>query len=203
MQDFDSLKNMWQQPADTGTANEEIMKIINNTTTSKMKLQKPHLYGTIALILTAIFIAALALFGNLNFKHWYTYGGMVLIALVCIVQAVFMYTIYKKIKNIDDTAAPAEHLQQWETYYSLRKKQNKWNMPVYYVLLNIAMAIYMIEIFTGRPVANVIIFIAVYAGWMLFAYFYLGKRNLKKEDNRLRKIIDDLKAIEIQLKKAD
>jgi Flp pilus assembly protein TadB len=76
-------------------------------------------------------------------------------------------------------------------------------MPVYYVLLNIAMAIYMIEIFTGRPVANVIIFIAVYAGWMLFAYFYLGKRNLKKEDNRLRKIIDDLKAIEIQLKKAD
>lgn len=203
MQNFDSLKNMWQQPAGSGESSEAIIKVITSTTTSKMKLQKPQLHGSIALTLTAVFIAALALFGDLNFKHWYTYGGMVLIAIVCIVQAVFMHATYKKIKNIDDTVAPSQHLQQWEAYYSLRKKQNKWNMPVYYVLLNIAMAIYMIEIFTGRPVVNVIIFIAVYAAWMLFAYFYLGRKNIRREDNRLQKIINDLKAIEIQLKKAE
>lgn len=203
MQDFDSLKNMWQQPAKTGEADKEIINTITNTTTTKMKLQKPQLHGAIALTLTAIFIACLAIFGNLNFKHWYTYGGMVLICIICVVQAGFMYATYKKIKGIDDMVEPGTHLQQWEAYYDLRKKQNRWNMPVYYVLLNVAMAIYMVEIFTGRPVVNVLLFIGVYVAWMLFAYFYLGRKNIKREDNRLQTIINELKLIEGQLKKND
>jgi Flp pilus assembly protein TadB len=128
---------------------------------------------------------------------------MALIAIICLVQAAFMYITYKKIKSINDTLEPAAHLRQWEAYYGLRKKQNQWNMPVYYIALNIAMAIYMIEIFTGRPIVNVMIFIAVYTAWMLFAYFYLGKKNIKREDNRLQKIINELKAIEEQLSKAE
>lgn len=194
---------MWQQPAKTGEADKEIINTITNTTTTKMKLQKPQLHGAVAVTLTAVFIACLAIFGNLNFKHWYTYGGMVLICIICVVQAGFMYATYKKIKGIDDTVEPTAHLQQWEAYYDLRKKQNRWNMPVYYVLLNIAMAIYMVEIFTGRPVINVLLFITVYVAWMLFAYFYLGRKNIRREDNRLQKIINDLKSIEGQLKKAD
>ena len=199
MQDFDSLKNMWQQPVKSGDVSQDIINSITNTKTTKMKLQKPQLHGAIALTLTAIFIACLAIFGGLNFKHWYTYGGMVLICIVCLVQASFMYATYKKIKSIDDTVEPAAHLHQWEAYYDLRKKQNRWNMPVYYVLLNVAMAIYMIEIFRGRPIVNVLIFIAIYMAWMLFAYFYLGRRNLRREDNRLQTIINDLKGIEGQL----
>ena len=151
------------------------------------------------LVITAIFITCLAIFGNLNFIHWYTYGGMALIVIVCLVQAAFMYVTYKKIKHIDDTVEPTAHLQQWEAYYDLRKKQNTWNMPVYYIALNIAMAIYLVEIFTGRSLFNVIIFVTVYAAWMLFAYFYLGKKNIKREDRRLQKVINDLKSIEGQL----
>lgn len=200
MQDFDSLKNIWQQPAKGDEGSQDIINTITNTKTIKMKLQKPQLHGTIALTLTALFIACLAIFGNLHFIHWYTYGAMVLICLICLVQAGFMYATYKKIKSIDDTVEPAVHLHQWEAYYDLRKKQNRWNMPVYYVLLNVAMAIYMIEIFTGRPIVNVLIFIAVYMAWMLFAYFYLGRKNLRKEDRRLQTIINDLKSIEGQLK---
>ena len=203
MQDFDALKNIWQQPAGTTGSKPDITTIINNTTTSKMKLQKTQLHGAIMLVLTGIFITCLAIFGNLNFIHWYTYGGMALIVIVCLVQAAFMYMTYKKLKSIDDTVEPSAHLRQWEAYYHLRKKQNQWNMPVYYVALNIAMAVYMVEIFTGRPLLNVLIFIVVYAAWMLFAYFYLGKRNIKKEDNRLQKVINELKTIEGQLNKSE
>ena len=202
MQDFDALKNVWQQSAGTTEAKPDITNIITNTITSKMKLQKTQLHGAIMLVLTAVFITCLAIFGNLHFTHWYTYGGMALIAVICIIQAAFMYITYKKIKSIDDTMEPAAHLHQWEAYYYLRKKQNKWNMPVYYVALNIAMAIYMVEIFTGRPLVNVMIFIGVYIAWMLFAYFYLGKKNIKRENNRLQKIINELKSIEGQLNKA-
>jgi hypothetical protein len=204
MQDFDSLKNLWQQPAGSGQGKVIFPVTISNASASaKMKMQKQQLFGALVLVLTAVFIASLALWGNFNFIHWYTYGGMVLICVICIAQAILMYATYKKIKGIDDTVAPAAHLQQWEAYYNLRKKQNKWNMPLYYILLNTAMAIYLLEIFTGRPALTVSIFIAVYIGWMLFAYFYLGKKNIKKENNRLQTIIDELKAIEGQLNKED
>lgn len=168
-----------------------------------MKLQKQQLGGAIMLVLTALLIAAMAIFGGFNFTHWYTYGGMVLICIVCLAQAVLMYSLYKKISDINETVAPAAHLQQWEAYYDLRKKQNRWNMPLYYILLNIAMGIYLVEIFTGKPLLNVSIFIGVYIAWMLFAYFYLGKRNRRKEDERLNSIVNDLKGIENQLVKTD
>ena len=199
MQDFDELKNMWQKP--TQTENSAATTSISKTKkTLKMKLQKQQLRGAVMLVLTAVLIAAMAFFGGFNFNHWYTYAGMGLICVVCLAQAALMYSLYKKINNIDETVAPAAHLQQWEAYYDLRKKQNKWNMPLYYILLNIAMGIYLIEIFTGRPIINVTIFIVVYAAWMLFAYFYLGKRNIRKEEARLNNIIGELELIETQLK---
>jgi hypothetical protein len=61
------------------------------------------------------------------------------------------------------------------------------------------MGVYLIEVFTGRPLVNVSIFIAVYIAWMLFAYFYLGKKNIRKEDLRLNSIVEELKGIEGQL----
>ena len=199
MKDFDSLKDMWQQPApaEKSSATTSINK---NSKTLKMKLQKQQLGGTVMLVLTAVLIAAMAIFGELNFIHWYTYGGMVFICLICLAQAGLMYRLYKKINRINEIIAPAAHLQQWEAYYDLRKKQNKWNMPLYYSLLNIAMGMYMLEIFTGRPLLNVSIIIAMYIAWMLFAYFYLGKRNMRKEDERLNSIIGELELIESQLK---
>ena len=202
MKDFDSLKDMWQKPT-SAEKSPTLTGIGKTSKTLKMKLQKQQLGGAIMLVITAILIAAMAIFGGFNFTHWYTYGGMVLICMGCLAQAGLMYSLYKKINNINETAAPAAHLQQWEAYYDLRKKQNRWNMPLYYILLNIAMGIYLVEIFTGRPILNVSIFIAVYIAWMLFAYFYLGKRNMKKEDERLSSIVNDLKGIENQLVKTD
>ena len=199
MQDFDELKNMWQKPtlAENSAATTSFSKNKNNI---KMKLQKQQLGGAIILVLTAVLIAVMGIFGEFNFSHWYTYGGMVLICIVCLAQAALMYNLYKKINSIDETGSPAAHLQQWEAYYDLRKSQNKWNMPLYYILLNIAMGIYLIEVFTGRPIINVTIFIAVYVAWMLFTYFYLGKKNMRKEEARLNNIIGELKLIETQLK---
>ena len=199
MQNFDELKNIWQKPmlAENSAATTSFSKTKN---TIKMKLQKQQLGGAVMLVLTAILITAMVIFGGFNFTHWYTYGAIVLICVICLAQAALMYNLYKKIKNVDETVPPAAHLQQWEAYYNLRKKQNKWNMPLYYILLNIAMGIYLIEVFTGRPIINVTIFIAVYIAWMLFAYFYLGKKNIRKEEVRLNNIINELELIETQLK---
>lgn len=204
MQDFDSLKNLWQQQATTSEVKPlPPVNTANHSAGLKMKLQKEQWMGAVMLVITAILITMMAVFGNFNFVHWYTYGAMALVCIICLLQAAILLATYQKIKRIDETALPSMHLQQWEAYYAFRKKQIQWNMPVYFLLLNIAMGIYFIEVLGGRPILNVLILLAIYFGWILFAWFYIGKRKAKKENMRLQQIIDELKNIEAQLNKEE
>ena len=199
MKDFDSLQSLWQQPANAGGKQMQPSAGSMAAVNSKNKLVNQQMAGAIVLVITGLLIVGMALFYNFNFQHWYTYAALVLVALICFAQAALMLYTCKRIKAIDDTASPAINLQQWEDYYTMRKKQITLGIPTYYLALNGAMGLYFLEIFAGRPVVNVLIFIAVYLAWMLFAYFYLGKRSEKKESRRVQIIINDLKAIVQQL----
>lgn len=197
MTEFDSLKNIWQQEEPQATN----INISKGAQSDRIKMQRHHFLGSVFLFLTGVFIGALALWGNLNFQQWYTYGGMVLIILICWAQAAFIYSNYAKMRQINASAAPSEHLKQWEAYYLLRQRQNRWNGPLYFIALNVAMGVYLYEIMYGRPVLNVLLMLSIYFGWILYAYFILGKRVLRKENQRLQTIIQELKALENQFEK--
>jgi hypothetical protein len=200
MQNFNDLKDIWQH-AGQGTEGHRLPSFDTQSETLhyKLKLQKQQLHAGIMLFCTGGLILAMAFFGNLNFQSKITYLGMFLIAAICFAQAILLLFTWKKIKKIDETLAPSAHLQQWEQYYIFRKHQAKWNMPVYFISLNLAMGLYLWEIFKGRPMLYVIIFLAIYTGWMLFAIFYLGKKAKRKENFRLNGIIQNLKKLEAQL----
>ena len=201
MHNFDSLKNMWQQ---TPAANQVSIPatLSSKAVSARLRLQRQHTGGAVMLVITALLITGMAVFGNFNFQHTYTYGAMYLVSLICLLQSgLFMYT-NNKLKSIDETATPALHLQQWEAYYAFRKRQVRWNMPLYFTTLNLAMGLYLLEVLNGRPVVYVIIFLVLYGGWMVYAIFFLGKKNLQKEKQRLQLIIDELKDIEQQIEDA-
>ena len=199
MKDFDSLKTLWEQAGnDLPPRENKNVQWSNQSRNYKLNLQNQQLRGGILLIFTALLIIAMAFFADF-YKSLVTYIGMFLIAAVCIGQAIILLFTWQKIKNIDETLPPREHLQQWEAYYQFRQKLMKWNMPLYFILLNLAMGIYLFDIFKGRPIVNVLIFLAVYLGWMIFAYFYLGKRVIRKEEFKLKTIMDNLKQLEAQL----
>lgn len=196
MDNFDDIKDLWKQDND----NQKPLSpnLSSSSKDAKHKMQSKYKWGTISLFLTGCFIISLAIFPDLNLEKWYTYGAMALISLICFAQAIFLYQNYLKMKRISDLSVPADHLRQWEEYYALRKKQNKWNGPVYFIALNIAMGIYFIEIFSGRPWPNVLLMLGIYFGWMAFAYFYLGKKVMRKEKDRLDQIIGELKHLTTQ-----
>ncbi len=188
MQDFESLKTLW--------TNEPVLKPVafsNKSRSTKLKLEHQLFYGALALVASGTLIILMAIFGNFGFIHWYTYGGMLLAAMVCYAQAGIMYYGYRKVHRIDESSAPAEHLSQWENYYAYRKLMLRFNMPIYFIVLNLAMGVYFYEIFSGRPILNVLLFVGIYAGWMLFAIFYLGRKAQKREESRLQSILDELK----------
>jgi len=202
MQDFDSFKEMWKQPVAATAITPGTFKISKASVSAKKTLMKHQKIGAFVLILTGILIALMAAFGNFHFKHFYTYGAMILITLICFGQAAILYYTYNKMKSIDDAAPPAQHLKQWEEYYALRQRQISIHMPLYFIFLNLAMGLYLWEVLGGRPIVNVTIFLVVYAAWMLFAIFYLGKKNIRKERQKLQTIMDELQLLKDQFEKA-
>lgn len=203
MQDFDALKKLWQEEPENARQISTPAELSSTSQRNRKWLKNTQLIGAIGQIITGGFITWMIFYGNFGFKFWYTYLSMGLVVLLSLIQASFMFYTYGKIKAIDDSLSPAEHLRQWENYYAIRKKQLTFQGPVFTILLSIILGIYYIEILSGRPFLPSLIIVICTIVWILFAYFYLGRKSIKKETRRLQSIIDELKQVEKQFSTND
>ena len=195
MEEFKELENLWKQ-SETKIPPQKtnISKIKNN----RMKLKNTYTKGAILLILTGIFILGLMIFLDSNIKTILVVSSMIIISITCFLQAALMLFTANEIAKIDETQTPTSHLKQWQSFRVFQKKQRHWNMPVYYTLLSIALGVYMYELLKNADLWKMILTFAITYSWMLFAYFYLGKKEIKKQDAKLDGIISELKSLENQ-----
>ena len=163
-----------------------------------MKLKNTYTKGAILLILTGIFILGLMIFLDSNLKTILVVSSMIIISITCFLQAALMLFTANEIAKIDETQTPTSHLKQWQSFRVFQKKQRHWNMPVYYTLLSIALGVYMYELLKNVDLWKMILTFAITYSWMLFAYFYLFKKEIKKQDAKLDGIISELKSLENQ-----
>lgn len=200
MKDFNALKDLWQQAKPTEQKAVDLSAITRQSKDTRTKLFRQLLFGGITLFLTVVFIIWTIYFSNVKLTWAVTHIAVWIINTTVLLQSILtLFTAYK-VSLIDDTLPPSQHLQKWEDYYAFRKKQIQWNKPLYFFFLNLGMGLYFLEVVHGRPIGYIILLIVVYTGWMLYAYFILGKRILAKEEKRLKGIMDELKLIEEQLK---
>ena len=195
MEEFKDLENLWKQ-AETKvpTQNTNISKIKNN----RMKLKNTHTRGAITLILTGILILVLMTTFDDKIRTTPIISSMIVISAICFLQAILMLYNAKKIADIDESQSPSFHLQQWRNYQTFQKNQRHWNMPIYYILLSFALGVYLFELLKNVDLWKMILAFFITYSWMLFAYFYLGKREIKKQDAKLDGIISELKDLETQ-----
>ena len=200
MDNFDHLKQLWQQqPVSARSTNVTVAELKKNNADNQRKLERPQLISAILLLLTAIIIIWMGFFSSIQFQSTLTYIAVVLLALIPAIQGFINLSVYSRLRRIDVTAPVAEHLAQWQQYYDFRKKLIRVNIPLYYVLLNVAFSLYFIEILGHFSLLGRITALSLYTAWVLFAYFVLGKRTLRKEDERLEMIIGNLRTIQQQL----
>ncbi len=200
MKDFDALKDLWQQSKPAEQKTVDLSAIARQAKDTKEKLMRPLFIGSITLFMTPFFVIWVVYFSGIQLNWLTTHISIALMCLLVWLQSVLTFFTWNKLRLIDDTTAPALHLQQWEGYYAFRKKQLKWNMPVYFTLLTAAMGLYFVELLQGRPLGYTILLLTGFTAWMLYSYFVLGKRIIEKEEKKLKAIIDELGNIEKQLK---
>lgn len=197
MQDFNDIQELWKQSeTQVSVPKIDYQKIRSN----KRNILNKLIFGGVLLTLTGIFILVLMGFLDENIRTTLVMASMITVTLICLLQAQLQFLTARKINQIDETQTPEKLLQQWQNFREFQKKQRHWNLPLYYLLLGTALGFYMFEILkTATLTMKLIAFVATYA-WMFFAYFYLGKKELKKQDAKMDGIIAELKGLEEQFK---
>ena len=195
MEEFKELENLWKQSETKHpTKDTKISKIKSN----RIKLKNTYSKGAILLIVTGILILVMLFFLDSKLKTIPIILSIIIVSLTCFLQAFLMLFTANKISTIDETQTPSFHLRQWQNFREFQKNQRHWNMPVYYILLGSALGVYFYELLKNIDLWKMILAYVITYSWMLFAYFYLGKKEIKKQDAKLDHIISELKSLENQ-----
>ena len=195
MEEFKELEKLWKQSETKHpTKDTKISKIKSN----RIKLKNTYSKGAILLIVTGILILVMLFFLDSKLKTIPIILSIIIVSLTCFLQAFLMLFTANKISTIDETQTPSFHLRQWQNFREFQKNQRHWNMPVYYILLGSALGVYFYELLKNIDLWKMILAYVITYSWMLFAYFYLGKKEIKKQDAKLDHIISELKSLENQ-----
>lgn len=192
MKDFNDIQNLWKQQESQSLPDVE--RILSRAQKEKKHFSNKIILQTSILLFTlpAIFLVGSAI----DFKKTTSYIGLGLMFL-CIFafSAIRLYQVIE-LKKIDFTANPKLVLQQLENIYSFQQLVSTKVTTAYFVLMNIAFGFYFIEVMAPMSSLLKTIVLIAYTAWMLFAFFYLGKKQKTREFQRIQNLIDKVKEME-------
>ena len=192
MRDFNDLQNLWkeQKPA----ALPDVKAILADA--KKMQRQLNNKITAQIVILVAVVIFIMVLVNIIPFKEVTTFVGIGLMAVsILTFSAIRLYQVVQ-LKKLDLTQHPRQLLLDLETYFQFQKKVNTNYTFAYFVVMNLAFALYFIEVL--RPLSSIYkgFIITIYLIWMFFALLYLSKKHHRKEQAKIQSIIDAVKEAE-------
>lgn len=197
MKDFNDIQNLWKQQETKPLP--DVTQIIANAKKDKQHFTNKIILQTIILALT---LPCLLWIGSIiDFKKTSSYIGLTLMfCCVFVFSAIRLYQIIR-LKKMDVTEEPQVNLQKLEQYYSFQKLVSTKITAAYFIVMNIAFGLYFIEVMTPMSTLLKTIVLIVYVAWMLFAFFYLGKKQKAKEYARIQRLIDTIKEMESNYEK--
>ncbi|WP_136668562.1 hypothetical protein [Flavobacterium sp. H122] len=192
MKDFDNIMDVWKQQKEVQIPDADtiILKAKKERSTFANKI----IFQVITLLLTIVAIGWVV--SVIDFKMKTTYIGLGLMFLCVFGFSVIRLYQMIQLKKIDFTQKPSLTLVELEKSFAFQQFVGSKVSLLYFIFLNLAFVFYFIEVMQPMKVLLKSVVIIVYVGWMMFAYFYLGKKQKKKENERIQKMIDSIKALE-------
>lgn len=192
MKDFNNIQSLWkEQKMHTLPDANAILsnaKKVQRSIKNKIKLQ--------IVILVAVVIFIFILVNVIPFKEITTFIAIGLMAFTILLFSFVRLLQVIRLHKINLTQKPRQLLVELEAYHLYQNTVNTRYTMIYFFMMNVAFALYFIEVLAPASLVFKVITIGIYLAWMLFAYFYLGKKQKAKEQGKTQSIIDAIKAIE-------
>lgn len=198
MEDFDTLKSLWQQaPNDLPSAKE----VLDECERSKRKMKRKTILTIVSLSLTFAFITFIAFY--YEFEIWTTKAG-ILLTLASIAFGIFCNTDMAKLlfKNSDAGLSNSEYLDQLKTIRNKQRNFQTRGISIYFLLLTTGIVLYMLEF----AIRNWIFGLTAYGitlAWIAFNWFYIRKKMIRKQTEEINKQIGNIERLVHSLKKED
>lgn len=195
MKQFNDIEAIWKQQKEAVVP--EATVIIDRANKEKKVLSKKIILQVILLLVT-VPIIIWVLVAN-PFQESTTFLGVAIVLIDIIGFSILRLYQVKWLAKIDFTATPKTVVDHLEKYYSFQKVMSSKIIMGYFLLLNLGLGLYFIEVMAPMPTFAIVLSLTVYVAWIAFAYFVLGKKQKKKEFDRINNLIKKMKAIEEEL----
>lgn len=196
MKEFDNLKTIWEQQNATVIPN--VSQIISKAKNKKNSIRNTILFQVFALIMAVI--AVITVLCTINFKMATTFIGIAITVLTILIFSGIRIYQANQLNKINLVQSPNIVLQELNTYCTFDKKMRTTGILLYFIFLNIGLGFYFIEVLQPLSMPIKIVSIVIYFGWILFAYFVLGKKQIKKEDEKMNFLIESIENLENEYK---
>ncbi|AZB28684.1 hypothetical protein [Chryseobacterium balustinum] len=174
---------------------------IQEIKSSADKYKKRQLRFTICHILSLSVTAAMIIFiwNVIDFKTFTTSLGIV---LILIALAMYIYLVSENItviRKINPSISNQEYLASLKKLQHQQLYMQTKGISIYYVLLTVGFAFYFYEFALRMSTLGRISAYGLTFTWLAFAWFFLRPRQIKKQNEKISKVIDSLETIEKDL----
>ncbi|WP_125717814.1 hypothetical protein [Flavobacterium ustbae] len=154
-------------------------------------------FTNITLLATSAFIAFIWIYYQPQFIS--TKIGIVLTIFAMVVYMFVYNKLLNDYRNIDSTQTNQEYIQK---LILIKKKQQFLQtkmMTFYFLFLTIGICLYMYEYASRMSVLAASLTYGITLFWMLFNWFYLRPRQIKKQQDKINSLIEKFEEVNRQL----
>jgi amino acid transporter len=189
------FKKLWQEQASPEVPSEQ--EIYKKADQLKKATRNKFITGIIMLLTTMTFI--LYVWISWDMQMMTTKIGIALVILAILLGVAAFSKIIYVITEKDTDQSNSQYL---ERLMKLKKEQERLHttiLSIYFALLSTGIFLYMIEPASYMSFAGKLIAYGLTGGWIVFSWFYVRRRTIKKQTAKLNEAIENLEKLKSQL----
>lgn len=197
MKDFEALKELWlNQVALPKVSHEDVLKKVRKT---KNRFANKLFFELVGMFLALVMLVYVWI--SSPFKMWTTHVAMLILISCCLYYLYMQIRDYLRIKDESLLLSmPGQYIDYLKGYKNDRYILNTRKYKLYTVFLSLGFLLYFIEIAFLASIWVTALGIFFTVVWILFCYFFLMKRYIRKEESKLEDMISNLERLEKQFK---
>ncbi len=199
MSNFNDIQNLWQNQPRVHVPDVEAIK--KGAARIHRQIVIKNVLGVVTLLATLIFIAWIGL--TVPFKYITTKAGIVVI-IISITGGIVMNSqmLQLILSPADHTLNNQAYLQQLIEFRNRQRFFQTTGISVYYALLSFGFVLYLYEFYPANHAFGLTAYGLTFL-WIAFAWFYIKPRTIKKQEEKINALIEQIKSISGQLNETD
>ncbi|SDF91402.1 hypothetical protein [Epilithonimonas hungarica] len=186
-----NFQDIWKQKEVTAPDSKSIIKKANSYKKNQMLFS---IFLSIQLLATIGVISWIWI--SLSHLYFFTKAGLMMILLALIFFSFLNLQKINILNKINPSLSNQDYLKKMKSLQQKQIYMQTTGLNIYFILLFLGMCFYMLEFVQRMTPFWGIIFFSTVLGWMFFVWFYIKPVRRKKQEQKMKEVIQSLESLE-------